>query len=309
MGSWQVANWTIVSVAVLETLWELKMKWIEFQIEPRMQSLAYLGIALTFVITRIYVVKRFAGMRKQMDRLLATAQEESTEAKNFIGETTYAGPKFNACIAALLGVSVCMAVGSVLFGDMPLHSWSFEHQQRFTAYQANEFTSVWTPNNWKNVTAPLFKKYVDDNLSLTMITFALISDTVRYIGNFYDHVILDFWLALAYQVYNLQLDLSCFLDNTTGSTNPNDLAFSWDLFMESCITCEHIDEIFGVLLKLVHVTNILRLSEFLLHTMELELSAWRLCRIVDLMKIGLTYWSCKMAADTVGHPNMYQTSL
>lgn len=166
------------------------------------------------------------------------------------------------------------------------------------ASETNEWIAVWTPTNWENVTYELISLYSGE-VSAQMVLYAVVGDTVRYIGSLYDNWTVDFWLALSYQVYSLQQDLKELLDVSEPFTTSVEFDTAWDMYMESSIACDKIDEICGCLLKLVHVTNILRLSEFLVDVMTCEVSGFRLTSFMVLLKISVTYIICLLSAETV----------
>lgn len=290
-------HWTLVSIAILETVWRFKSQWIEFRKEPRMQSLAELGISLVVLITRVYTIKVFAAMKKKTNQLLDNEEETGN------GKETCPGLQFQAVCAGMLGLSMGMALSSAVFGYSSFSRWSFELHQRILAYEMNEFLVVWTPHNWDNVTNQLVELHMNNTVPMTMqaVMLAMFGDIVQYTGSLYSNLAVDFWLALAFQVYYQQLDLVYILDDTYTVTSGLEFDDVWDVYMYNRIACDNIDGIFGPLLKLVHVTNVLRFSEFMLDIMEQGVSAWRVTCFVDLVKIAMTYLLCKLSADMVSN--------
>lgn len=287
----QIVYWGFVCIAMLESGANLKIQWIDFRLEPKVLTIAETGISLLFLLARIYFVKVFATMNQKMDLLLERVPE------------TRSGPKLKGVTGFVLVLSICMSITTVVFGSVPLKTWSFVKQQRIVAYETNECIAIWTPTNWTSVTNQLYQNHLD-GLSAPTVLFAVIGDTVNFIGSIYDNFMVDFWLALSYQVYHMQADLQSFLKMAESVPNEVDFDTGWNLYMESRIACDSIDGIFGPLLKLVHVTNILRLSEFLVDMVKYPVSGLRVTNFIVLTKIAVTYSFCLLSAETVSYTSM-----
>lgn len=279
---------------MFQCILQLKGRWIGFRVEPKILTIAEIGIAIIMLIARINTVRVFAVMKKQMDSLMQVCPEEESVSEE---ESTTSG-KLKMMIGVLVAVSIFMALASVLFGYFPLRIWSFEKQQRYVAYDTNEYIAIWSPNNWKNVTEEIIDQYTDE-MSLQIVVFAVVGDTVAFFGNLYDNLMVDFWFALSYQVHYIQHDLRQMIDNNAGIPNVVEFDDVWAAYIESRVACDQLDIIFGPLLKWIHVSNIFRMSEFLLDIMQNDFSAMRLNSFINLLKVFGAYFWCQLSAEMV----------
>lgn len=176
-----------------------------------------------------------------------------------------------------------------------MEPWSFERVLRTHAYLTAEFIGVWSTENYRNVTLELWLSLAQNEIYTSTWVMGVGGLVMKFFGRLQDYVLCDAILLMTLSLYQAMSNCSITINEHLQLKASS--ADIWNQYMK--LLAQKINRLFGILLILIHASNGLMISHFILQSLYQEKRIGTLLLGVTVIKVFTIYYLATQVSDAV----------
>lgn len=200
-------------------------------------------------------------------------------------------------------VGVAFAIGAVilncissLFWFYKFDSWTFHEVLQTHAYITGEFASIWSSQNYANVTTELWYSFEGIETSATTWCMGAGGLLMSFVGRLQDYILCDVTVMIALSLYQAMSNCVRLINVKELQTTQMDIWCEYNYMQE---LAQKINGVFGPLLLLIHVNNGLMISHFLLQSLNQDMGIATMLLGVTVAKVLMIYYLAMQTSEAV----------
>lgn len=200
-----------------------------------------------------------------------------------------------ATVAILLSFVYCF------FWFYSFDVWTIDILIHLNAFRISEFFTVWSPHNYDNVTDSLWDSIADHRSSALRWSVGVCGLAVNLFGSILDHLMCDVILLIT---LSLSHAMNGFIKNVRQNGRQASLLDNiWQEYEYMKKLAMDINNLFGMVLLLMHANNALMISHLLIEGLNQDTSISTILHTLTAAKVLVIYF---IAAKTSGEVSIYK---